>query len=95
MLFTSLIWLCFSLCAILAQNDEDCSGENQVCYKGTKDKTGIPWHEFDWKSYIGLDWKPEIDEADPWTRFGIHLKNSIDIGVNRTIPDNRYVVQRV
>ena len=74
---------------MLANNaqDEDCSGENQVCFKGS-DK--IPWHEFDWKSYIKLDWKPELDEKDPLQRFGIHLKNSIDIGVNRTIPDNRY-----
>ena len=49
----------------------------------------VPWHEFDWKGYVAKDWKPDLDEDDPVSRFGIHLKNSIELGVNRTIPENR------
>ena len=50
----------------------------------------MKWHEFDWKSYIAKDIRPE-DLADPITRFGIHLIRSNEIGVNRTVPDNRYL----
>jgi hypothetical protein len=50
----------------------------------------LKWHEFDWKSYIAKDIQPE-DLADPITRFGIHLIRSNEIGVNRTVPDNRYL----
>ena len=50
----------------------------------------IPWHKFDWKTYIKKDLKPS-DFDDPISRFGIHLPNSIRIGVNRTIPDNRFL----
>ena len=48
----------------------------------------MSWHKFDWKSYIKKDIKPE-DYTNPKERFGIHLLNSIKIGVNRTVPDNR------
>ena len=48
----------------------------------------IAWHKFDWKSYIHKDVKSE-DYTNPMDRFGIHLLNSIKIGVNRTVPDNR------
>ena len=50
--------------------------------------TEIAWHKFDWKYYIQKDVKSE-DYTNPTDRFGIHLLNSIKIGVNRTVPDNR------
>ncbi len=53
---------------------------------------GIPWHDFDWKTYIAKDWDEEADSADPTARFGIDLRASIALGVNRTrtgTPDHR------
>ncbi len=49
---------------------------------------------FDWRAYVEKDWREEEDAADPTDRFGINLRNSIDVGVNRTVPDNRYVQLR-
>lgn len=49
----------------------------------------VPWHEFDWKSYIKLDWKPELDGKDPVKRFGINLEKSIELGVSRSVSDFR------
>ena len=46
------------------------------------------WFDFDWKKYIEKDVKNE-DYQNPMDRFGIHLLNSVKIGVNRTVPDNR------
>ena len=48
----------------------------------------VQWHEFDWKTYIKKD-LIETDIDFPTDRFGINLPKSIEIGVNRTLPDNR------
>ena len=55
---------------------------------------GLKWHEFDWKKYISKDIRAS-DGTDPVTRFGIHIVRSVEIGVNRTVPDNRLVVNPV
>ena len=52
----------------------------------------IPWQDFDWRTYVEKDWKPATDELDPVSRFGIHLRKSIDIGVHRDIPTYRYML---
>ena len=51
---------------------------------------GLKWHQFKWKNYIKKDLLEE-DYKNPIDRFGLHIVNSIKIGVNRTIPDHRYV----
>ncbi len=38
---------------------------------------------------MNKDWREEEDAEDPEKRFGINLRSSIAIGVNRTVPDNR------
>lgn len=49
---------------------------------------GVPWYEFDWKTYVKKDIQ-DGDKKDPLNRFGIHLLNSVDLGVNRTIRRTR------
>ncbi|TRY80489.1 hypothetical protein TCAL_15512, partial [Tigriopus californicus] len=66
---------------------EDCDSENGVCFSQDTEK-GVPWYEFDWKTYVRKDVLDE-DKKDPVDRFGIHLLNSVDIGVNRTILKTR------
>ena len=50
----------------------------------------LNWYDFDWKTYIEKDLTQE-DVKEPEKRFGLNLVQSIKIGVNRTMPDNRSV----
>ena len=54
-------------------------------YCGTK----VDWRDFDWRAYVGKDWREEVDAPDPTLRFGVNLKRSIEIGAVREVPDNR------
>ena len=48
----------------------------------------IPWQKFAWKEYVEKD-LTEVDRKNPYERFAINLAQSINIGVDRKIPDNR------
>ena len=52
------------------------------------------WQDFDWETYIKKD-ITNVDLEDPTKRFTINLLNSINVGVNRTIPDYRYVMEKL
>ena len=82
-------FFCFFVSAFCSQKQQVCdSKKNKINCDGDKPQKKIAWHKFDWKSYIQKDVKSE-DYTNPTNRFGIHLLNSIKIGVNRTVPDNR------
>ena len=82
-------FFCCFVSAFCSQKQEVCdSKKNKINCDVDKPQKKIAWHKFDWKSYIQKDVKSE-DYANPTNRFGIHLLNSIKIGVNRTVPDNR------
>ena len=49
----------------------------------------VDWRDFDWRAYVGKDWREEVDAQDPTLRFGVNLKRSIEIGAVREVPDNR------
>ena len=49
----------------------------------------VDWRDFDWRAYVGKDWREEVDAPDPTLRFGVNLKRSIEIGAVREVPDNR------
>lgn len=72
------------LSGVLAEN---CDSEHGVCFNQDTGE-GVPWYEFDWKTYVKKDIQ-DGDKKDPLNRFGIHLLNSVDLGVNRTIRRTR------
>jgi len=76
---------CFFQCVFLVFGKEEEFCEADKCKDSTKK---LEWHEFDWKTYIKKD-LIETDIDFPTDRFGINLPKSIEIGVNRTLPDNR------
>ena len=63
-------------------------GQEEFCEADKCQDSKLQWHQFDWKTYIKKD-LIDTDIDFPTERFGINLPKSIEIGVNRTIPDNR------
>ena len=54
--------------------------------------SGVKWHKFPWQSYILKDKITVQDTKERTNRFGLNYIQSMKIGVNRTIDDNRYVI---
>merc|ERR1712012_49780 len=84
---------CFILISIVIVNVQDISGANNDKLKDTCEKDSCSskskWQDFDWETYIKED-ITKVDLEDPTKRFTINLMNSINVGVNRTIPDYRH-----
>ena len=67
----------------------DVKSEDGDGKKGEYCRKKVDWRDFDWRAYVGKDWREEVDAPDPTLRFGVNLKRSIEIGALREVPDNR------